>query len=147
MLTRDVELLQQTPLFNRLPVQRLKLLAYGGQKLTYKAGDCLFRFGDASDAAFVILTGEVEATVPGPEEDTIIGHFGPLELIGEIGIFTGNVRSVTMRAKSTATVLRIPGHLLTELVHDCPACATSITTFMAEVVERLVNRVAVTSHH
>lgn len=147
MLTREVALLQHTPLFSKLPLARLKLLAYAGEEMMYEAGEFLFRCGETSDAAFVILEGEVEASVPDPEEDVVIGHFGPRDLIGEVGVFTGNKRTVTMRAKVPTTVLRVPAQVITELVRDCPACAASITAFMAETVERLIDRFAVTASH
>lgn len=147
MLTREVEVLQKAPLFRKLPPGRIKLLAYAGELMTYEAGEYLFRHGEASDAAYTIFDGEVEAMTADPEEDVVVGHFGAGDVVGEVGVFTGNVRSVSVRARTQTTALRIPSEVLTDLIRDCPACAASITAFMAELVERLIDRVRVAAHH
>ena len=147
MLTKEVEVLQKAPLFRKLPAGRIKLLAYAGELVTCEAGDYLFRHGDPSDAAYTIFDGDVEATIPGPEEDVVVGQFGAGDVVGEVGVFTGNPRSLSIRARTRTNVLRIPAEVLTDLIHDCPACAASITAFMAGLVERLIDRVSVASHH
>lgn len=140
MLASEVQLLQHAALFKRLPVARLKLLAFAGERMVYQPGELIFRCGDPSDAAYFIFEGEVEATIPGSDEDVLIAQFGANEMIGEVGVFTGNPRAASALAKVTTTVLRIPGQVFIDLIRDCPDCAMGVTTFLAELVERMVDR-------
>lgn len=38
---------------------KLKLLAFASDRVSYHAGDVLFRQGDVGDAAYVLLTGRL----------------------------------------------------------------------------------------
>lgn len=147
MLEGEVQVLQQAALFKRLPPARLKLLAFAGESMVYEAGEMIFRIGDASDAAYFIFEGEVEATVPGDEEDVLVARFGANELVGEVGIFTGHPRGASVIARSTTRVLRIPAQIFNDLIRDCPACAIGVTTFLAELVERMVERMGKLPQH
>ncbi|MAP13219.1 MAG: cyclic nucleotide-binding protein, partial [Gammaproteobacteria bacterium] len=47
-------------MFARLEPSRLKLLAFTSQNLSFGNGEELFRAGEPSDCAYVIMEGEVE---------------------------------------------------------------------------------------
>ena len=56
MLLRDeVEMLRRVPIFSRIAPAKLKLLAFTSDRMTYNAGQNLFRQGDVGDAAYVVL--------------------------------------------------------------------------------------------
>ena len=147
MLTSDVQLLQQAALFRSLPLARLKLLAFAGEKLSYQTGETIFKIGEVSDATYVIFEGEVEALIAGPDEDIAVARLGPCDIVGEVGVFTANPRAVTVIAKTATTALRIPAQIFCDLVRDCPECAMGVTKFFAELVERMIDRVALEAQH
>jgi CRP/FNR family cyclic AMP-dependent transcriptional regulator len=63
-------------------------------RLTYKAGDIVFRAGDQSDCAFMIVVGTVEAQLP----DGRHKRLGPGEIFGEMGLIDRRPRSATIVA-------------------------------------------------
>src|SRR5262244_1497126 len=57
-------------------------------------GAVLFREGDASDAMYLVLRGELEASVTSPRHgDVVVGRIGPGEPVGEMQILSGGTRT------------------------------------------------------
>ncbi|TIR56227.1 MAG: Crp/Fnr family transcriptional regulator, partial [Mesorhizobium sp.] len=55
LLKDEVGMLQRVPLFSGIEPTKLKLLAFTSDRVSYSAGQILFRQGDEGDAAYVIL--------------------------------------------------------------------------------------------
>lgn len=71
------------------------------QTLTYRAGEIIFKEGDPSDVAFVILHGKVEifnAQPDGSEKSITILNEG--KFFGEYGVMDCAPRSASARAKT-----------------------------------------------
>ena len=54
-LNKEVEVLRDVPLFNKIDHTKLKLLAFTSENLTHQDGHFLFREGEPGDAAYIIL--------------------------------------------------------------------------------------------
>lgn len=67
---------------------------------TYKDGEAIFREGETSEAAFLIVSGEVEI-VKGYESNhaRTIATIGAGEYVGEMGVVEAKPRSATAVAK------------------------------------------------
>ncbi len=59
------------------------------------AGDDLFRVGDPSDSAFLLLTGRMEART---DDDRLLRHVVRGDIVGEFGLIEDRPRSATVRA-------------------------------------------------
>ncbi|HYN11202.1 MAG TPA: cyclic nucleotide-binding domain-containing protein, partial [Burkholderiales bacterium] len=97
-LEQEVELLRQFPIFTRMQPAMLKLLAFSSERLTYSPGQVMFKAGDMGDAAYIVIEGDVEISVPTPRGPIIVNKLGRNEIIGEIAIFGDVPRTATATA-------------------------------------------------
>jgi CRP-like cAMP-binding protein len=67
-------------------------------ELQFRAGETLFRPGDASDRAFLIEAGEVELLGGSAEQPSRIGVLGPGDVCGEMGLIEERPRRFAARA-------------------------------------------------
>ena len=65
-LEQEVELIRQFPIFSKIQPAMQKLLCFSSERLKYDAGQVMFNAGDAADAAYIIIDGSVEISVPPP---------------------------------------------------------------------------------
>ena len=59
-LTTEAEMLRKVPMFAKLELSKLKLLAFTSELCTYDDKEVLFEAGDAPDSAYVIMKGAVD---------------------------------------------------------------------------------------
>ena len=77
-LQRDMGLLAKLPLFSGLSPALLKLLAFTSEHRAFAAGDVLFRQGDPTDGAHVVLSGELDVVHVGDDgREALLGHISP----------------------------------------------------------------------
>jgi CRP-like cAMP-binding protein len=94
-LEQEVELIRQFPIFSKIQPAMQKLLCFSSERLKYDIGQVMFNAGDAADAAFIIIEGSVEISVPTPSGPIIVNQLGRNELLGEIAIFGDVPRTAT----------------------------------------------------
>ena len=133
-IAAEVECLRAVPLFNGLDPRRLKLIAFTSDRMNYGQGDVLFRQGDDSDAAFVILDGQADVMIDTPAGPIKVAVLGPNSLVGEMGVMTNSPRSATVVAETTLTTLRIPKDMFMSLV-------TEFSQFGLAIIRELATRV------
>jgi CRP-like cAMP-binding protein len=76
---------------------------------SYPPDTVLFHGGDDGGTMLVLLAGQVKITVPTRGgRDTILGFYGPGELLGEISAVDGGPRSATATALDAVEALGIP---------------------------------------
>ena len=71
------------------------------------AGARLFSAGDAGDAAYLIVTGQLEIVLERAEGDLVLAHRGPGEIVGEMAILDHQPRSAAVRALSDCKLVII----------------------------------------
>ncbi|MFD1744962.1 cyclic nucleotide-binding domain-containing protein [Rhizobium helianthi] len=130
LLKEEVELLRKVPYFNRVEPCKLKLLAFASQRVSYQPGECLFREGEASDAAYVVLDGSVElAPLPADAEAGCVGVSG---MLGEMCLLSDQPRRSTAIARTPVEVLKIGRDCLLKLVSDNPRMSFEISRVLAQ---------------
>lgn len=133
-LQQDVEALRSIPLFAKVEPSKLKLLAFTSERLTYPAGENLFRQGDFGDAAYIVISGEADVLVETPGGEVRVASVGPSDIVGEIAILCDVPRTATVRARTELTALRIAKDGFFHLVTQFPHVAVEI---MHELARRL----------
>ena len=73
-LEQEVELIRQFPIFSKIQPAMQKLLCFSAERLTYDAGQVMFNAGDAAEAAYIIIDGTVEISVPTPSGPIIVNQ-------------------------------------------------------------------------
>lgn len=98
-MIQPVQDLQQAYLFQGLSYEELERIAFAAGKLTREAGEYVYRKGEPGTALYLIAEGKVELIVEKPDGTSYIaGHISAGGHFGEVSLFTGKPRSLTVRA-------------------------------------------------
>lgn len=141
-LEAEAQILRQVPMFRNLDINRLKLLAFTGERVRFPAGRFIFKRGDVSDAAYVILEGSAEVFVETPTGSLAVTEFHPHDIMGEMGVLGEMPRSASIRATSDLMVLRIDKQVFLDLLQQFPHIAIDIMRELAHRLERTTDRLA-----
>ena len=93
--------------------------------VSLKAGERLFAKGDASDAAYVLVSGRLRE-IDVPAEEQTVRNAGPAreigagELVGELTLLRSKPRMATVAATRDSTLARLPGDVFDRLAADHP---------------------------
>lgn len=137
-LKDELEVIKSIPLFSKVDPTRLKLLAFGSDRLTFHDGELLFHAGDDCDGAYIILDGEAE--ILAGEDETLVAKLGPNELIGEIGTICNQPRTASVRAAGPMTALRIPKDVFMLMLTEFPRMALEVTIELARRLDRTTQK-------
>ncbi len=138
-LEQEVELIRQFPIFAKIQPAMQKLLCFSAERLTFSAGQIMFKAGDMGDAAYVIIEGKVEISVPTPAGPIVVNTLGRNDLIGEIAIFGDVPRTATATAVNKIETLRISKELFEKIIRENPDAALELIRVLAA---RLANTTA-----
>ena len=103
-----IALLEVLDLFAAASPLTLESLARACEEVRLPAGEAVVREGDAADALYVLVDGEVDVTARG--EGSRARHLrtmGPRSYFGEIGLLRAVPRTATVRTTEPSTLLRI----------------------------------------
>lgn len=124
---RDIaERLRATPLFGGLDDEQLERLVGMGEIVDLAPGDRLIDEGDAADALYVVLDGELDVTKRAGTSEIPLARVGPGALQGEIAALEGGRRLASVMAVGEAEVLRIPIGAIRELLSAGPDVALAV---------------------
>lgn len=128
-----IERLRIVPLFGHLPEADLERLCRGVEELKLPKGATLFTEGEPADTAFVIASGEVEITKASDSHDVLIAVRKANEVIGEMALLQSLPRTATARARTDATLLRIPKARIDELLESS---ITAVRAMFSVILDR-----------
>ena len=134
-LTTEAEMLRKVPMFSKLELSKLKLVAFTSELCTYDGGEILFEEGDAADSAYVVMQGEVEIVAETEAGQVVEAVLGRNELFGELGVLTNSPRSATIRARDGLVALRITDDMFHKLIAENPEVALDV---MRQLSDKLV---------
>lgn len=140
--TEEIRVLRSVPIFGDLDTARLKLLAFTGERVAFAAGEVLFRQGDESDAAYVLLSGTADVVIEAGDGGPVrVSSLAQNAIVGEMGLVTDDPRSATVVATSAIDALKLRKDVFLALLAEFPKMALSVTRLM---VKRLRDNVAST---
>ena len=139
-LQEEVELLRNIPLFAKIELSKLKLLAFTSERLIYSQDEILFSQGDPGDAAYIIINGEADIVVNTPGGPLVIATLKKTEIVGEIAILCDVPRTATVRAKTELTTLRISKERFFILTIEFPEIAVEIMRELAHRLEQTTTK-------
>jgi CRP-like cAMP-binding protein len=125
-MARDTELeeILRIELFSVLEAEALRTVVFGAETRLLRAGDTLFRRGEAADCGYLLTKGSIALEgQPGRPADRIL-H--PVALLGEIALIAATTRPVTALAREPSTVLKISRSLFRQTLEKYPATATRV---------------------
>ena len=139
-LEQEVELIRQFPIFSKIQPAMQKLLCFSSERLTYDAGQVMFNAGDAADAAYIIIDGKVEISVPTPAGPIVINTMGRNELLGEIAIVGEVPRTATAKALTKLETLKISKELFMKIIRENPDAAIELVKILASRLASTTNQ-------
>jgi CRP-like cAMP-binding protein len=124
--------LARNAVFAVLSPTRRKLLVQSGVSVQLARGDKLFARGDVADAAYAIVSGEVEVTIEGPDGRSVfIARLGAGTVVGEMGILDGVPRSADAHATRKTELWRVEGKLVHDALIEEPESALALLGLFA----------------
>ena len=73
-------------------------------KIAFKAGDVIYSVNDASHSVYLVHSGSVQIE---SKQGMVLGVLNEGELFGEVGLITAEPRTVTVRAKTNAMLIKL----------------------------------------
>ena len=109
------------PFFREFGGQELENLKRVTELASFESGQQIFEEGSASDALFLVLDGEI-AFVKHLESgrDQVISRAEPGQFFGEVGVLTGDARSLTAIANAPTRVAKVPKGALLDFIRNTP---------------------------
>lgn len=118
--------LRKSPLFQGLSDDELQRLMDMAEPLSLRVGECLIRQGDMGDAAYVVLSGELEIQKQTGNSLIKIDVRNPGDVVGEMALLSNATRNASVIAKSNVEVLRIPQDAFVTLLTSSPGAAMAV---------------------
>ena len=131
-LEQEVELIRQFPIFAKIQPAMQKLLCFSSERLTYAPGQVMFKAGDMGDAAYIVIEGTVQISVPSPSGPIVVNTLGRNDIIGEIAIFGDVPRTATAVARTRVEALRISRDVFVNVIRGNPDAAIALVKILAD---------------
>lgn len=130
-LDQEVELMRRIPIFKKIDTAMLKLLCFSSDRLMYEPNQIIYQADDVGDAAYVLIEGRVDITVPRSGGDIKLQTLGPNEIFGEIAIFADVRRTATVTAITAVEALRIAKEQFLPVIRQNPDAAMELIRILA----------------
>lgn len=136
LILENVLFLKKNALFSSMNTQELKAVAGICKTLTFSDGEAIVTQGDVGETMFLIKSGSVVVTRSEDEKTVTLATLETGESFGEMSMFDTEMRSATVRASGTCSLLAIDGHDLTDILSTYPAIGMAIIkTFVKRLRE------------
>jgi tetratricopeptide (TPR) repeat protein len=102
------------------------------EEKTFSRDEVIFREGEPSANAYMVVQGHVELTRRGTHGPVLVGLVGPLDFFGETALFDDTPYDVTARAADKSRIRVVSRPTLIEWLNTEPGAASRIGTMLAE---------------
>jgi serine phosphatase RsbU (regulator of sigma subunit) len=123
------------PLLSQLPEAALENLLRAGAPAEFSDGERLVVQGALSDAAYLIVAGEVEVVLESAYDSTALVQLPAGSLIGEVGVLAGTPRTASVMARGPVRALRFAGE-------DLLAASSESLPFWRSIAGRFGQQIA-----
>lgn len=120
------ETLATAPMFARLSTQSLRLVIEALRLVVLSPGQVLYQQGSKPDAMYMIADGRVALSAGGTTHQHTFTQLGPGDVVGVVGMCSGEPRPITAMACETTHVLEIPRSCLDALLVAAPELRDSL---------------------
>jgi CRP-like cAMP-binding protein len=136
-----ITMLRAIPLLAPVDPEALRLLAFSAVRRQFRAGDILFRRGEAADCGYLVVSGEI--VLDRADDGSPSPHvFGAGTLIGQLALFAPIERPATAIARDVAVVFAFSRDLMLKVLDAHPESAARLRDSLATQTRELTMRVA-----
>lgn len=135
-VTEVADRLRATRLFAQIAPEHVDAIAERATIRELRAGEWLFREGDAGDSLFVVAAGSIEllTETDGPATRSVLGTG---ETIGELSLLTGQPRSMSARGHRDSELIVIRREEFDGLLQAQPGFAVALVRVLGERLWRV----------
>ncbi|MBN9437601.1 cyclic nucleotide-binding domain-containing protein [Bosea sp. (in: a-proteobacteria)] len=140
-LNDDIAFLARQPLLSLMDRDALRLVAFAAESRSLRAGDVLFRRGEGSDGAFLVVSGAVALSREDdgrPAEEIA----GPGALLGELALFAALERPATAIAREPTQVMKLSRSVMRRVLAESPDSAAALAHAIEERLTEFTGELA-----
>lgn len=135
-IDRDIALLRGVATFDLLSDGAVRLLAAGAEEVRLAAGDVLFRANEASDCAYVVVSGRLKLLDErGPGAPRLLKDVKAGALVGETALIIATARPATAVADEETVVIRLPREVFGRVLERYPEVTAKFRRAIARRLE------------
>lgn len=120
--------LRNSGLFAMLDADKLSALADQAPVTVFGKDEIVVRQGDERSSLFIVLKGNLEASI----DTTVVGTISQGSFFGEMSLLTGEPRSATVRAVGEVWLAEVTKEIMEPILHANPEMLEAISTILAE---------------
>jgi len=114
-------ILSRADFFQICNAEQRRLLAFASERRRHPAGATVYKSGDISDGAHVLVSGSVTVAAEGEANPKIVQQ--PGVVIGAMALFVAKPRPVTVKAVDSVETLFVPRTAFMKLAKQFPDMA------------------------
>jgi len=141
-LNEEVEVLKGVPIFSKIEPAKLKLVAFTGERMTYRAGQEVCHQGDLGEAMYVILGGAADVLIETDKGQIRVAELKKNGFFGETAILLAAPRNATIKASESLLTLKISKDMFYSLVAEVPQMAIEVMRELAQRVEETTKKLS-----
>ncbi|MBD3391824.1 MAG: cyclic nucleotide-binding domain-containing protein [Chitinivibrionales bacterium] len=122
----NVIFLKKSPLFSSMKTGDLRAVAEIAEEMTFSGGDEIVRENDVGDSMYIIKEGSVAISKEAGDRRLELARLKKGDCFGDMAIFDAEVRSASVIARDTCTLLRIDSDALKDVLIDYPSIAIEL---------------------
>src|SRR5438309_4858911 len=108
-------------LFSGVPLEVLEPALKAGHQSRFLPGETIFREGDNPDGLYLITGGAARVAASGEDGETFLAVVKSNEVLGEMGVLDGELRSGTATSVNMCTAYFIPSDPFLDLLESSSA--------------------------
>ena len=138
-------LIETSPFFAGLSGWQARRLILASNVVEYRSGEVPVKAGDVGSSLYVVLSGELEASVESPEGRILLKEMHPGDVFGEMAFVTQQRRTADVTARTDAKLLKINYDELGRLRRFSPYLASRLLFNISRIVCERAARPGVSS--
>jgi CRP/FNR family transcriptional regulator, cyclic AMP receptor protein len=129
-LDENLEILRRIPIFSAIPLQRLKLYAYLSKRVSFRAGQFIFRQREIGDRGYIIVSGRVQVIREFPDHSVLLNEFKEGDFFGGLALLSDINRLFSVRSVTSLECLTWDRESFQKLLIQFPEVALQILDMM-----------------
>lgn len=129
--------------FSICDIEQRRMLAFASDRQLLTPGDVLFRIGDVTPGAFVLISGTLISRDKheGESDAHTVEITEPGTVIGELAMIAKHPRRSTVTAKTEAELLLVPRETFSKLMQQFPDLAAKAAAKVQTDLQSYLNQV------
>lgn len=129
-LDENLEILRRIPIFSAIPLQRLRLYAYLSKRVSFRAGQFIFRQRDSGDRGYIIVSGRVQVIREFSDHSVLLNEFKEGDFFGGLALLSDINRLFSVRSVTPLQCLTWDRESFQKLLVQFPEVALQILDMM-----------------